>query len=144
MVGQVARITKVTKEATESDKMEGREPTEEDRQRFQKWQEECKLRAKARAEAFERKYAHNCFCYETFKKIESILEHIRVCSMGMMKDDPEKGGSIVALLLKDFGPKLDALADNPMNERQEQQRECHAKQHEFPFWDLVTATPIDD
>ena len=116
-------------------KMEG--PTEEDRQRFKDWEEENKRRGKARAEAFVRKYKHNCFCYETFKKIEAILEHVRVCSLDMMRQDPEKGGSIVALLLKDLGPKLDDLAENPMNSQQMEERECQALQHEFPFWDLV-------
>ena len=113
------------------------EPMEEEKGAFEKWEEEKNQRARSRAEAFVRKYEYNCFCYETYKKLESILEHIRVVSLDIMRQDPEKGGSIVALLLKDLGPKLDALADNPMNSEQKQNRECNADRHEFPFWDLV-------
>ena len=113
------------------------EPTEEVKQKWEAEKKEIKKRGKARAEALLRKVKNNCKCDETFKKIEYILEDIRDMSLGIMKQDPEKGGCIADLLLNDLAPKLDNLAENPMNPQQKLLRKCHAKTHEFDFWNNV-------
>ena len=78
-----------------------------------------------------------CRCNASFATIQKILESLEYHVLGMMKDDPEKAGSIIHLIEHDFAPKLDAIDQEPMTAARKLQRTCTAKKHNFLFWDAL-------
>ena len=79
-----------------------------------------------------------CRCNASFDTIQRILETIEYQVLGIMKEDPEKAGSVIHLLEDDFAPKLDAIHEDSMTPERKAQRTCVAKKHEFLFWDTLS------
>lgn len=79
-----------------------------------------------------------CRCNASFDTIQKILEAVEYQVLAIMKEDPEKAGSVMHLLEDDFAPKLDAIHEGFMTPERKAQRTCLAKKHEFLFWDTLS------
>ena len=78
-----------------------------------------------------------CLCNASFTTIQKILEALEYQVLVIMKEDPEKAGSVIHLLEDDFAPKLDAIHDGFMTPKRKALRTCVAKKHEFLFLDTI-------
>ena len=78
-----------------------------------------------------------CLCNASFTTIQKILEALEYQVRVIMKEDPEKAGSVIHLLEDDFAPKLDAIHDGFMTPKRKALRTCVAKKHEFLFLDTI-------